>query len=185
MTASSAQRRAATRSPPARAAPALKDALQRRVLGHGTQLRPGLDRVPRRRSIAGGQGRDGQRRVALGRGNPTQLGGGLDGRVGGGPGRRRVTLVRQHDAVAREANRLKEPIVSCLGLGHQLAELCGGTDQITLIYLCISEAPAAQPRAVPVADRVGEVASFLGERTRRDRVTGVARCASPGRRGAG
>ena len=144
-------------------------------MGHGTQLRPGLARVARRRSIAGGQGRAGQRRVALGRGNPTQLGGGLDGRVGGGPGRRRVTLVRQHDAVAREANHLEEPIVSCLGLGHQLAELCGGTDQITLIYLCISEAPAAQPRAVPVADRVGEVASFLGGRTRRDRVTGVAR----------
>ena len=53
--------------------------------------------------------------------------------LGGGPGRRRVTLVRQHDAVAREANRLKDHIVSRLGLGHQLAELCGGTDQITLI----------------------------------------------------
>ena len=61
--------------------------------------------------------------------------------------------------------------MSCLGLGHHLAELCGGSDQIALIHLCISEAPAAQPRAVPVTDRVGEVASFLGGRARRDRVT--------------
>jgi hypothetical protein len=36
--------------------------------------------------------------------------------------------VRQHHAVAPEAIHLKDPIVSCPGLGHQLAELCGGTD---------------------------------------------------------
>ena len=41
--------------------------------------------------------------------HPAQLGGGLDGRVGGGPGRSRVTLVRQREALAREASRLEIP----------------------------------------------------------------------------
>ena len=106
--------------------------LHRRVLGHGTHIRPGLDRVPQRRNIPIGLCRKSQCRVAQGGSNPTQLGGALDGRGGGGPGRRRVTLARQHDAAAREANHLNETIVSGLGLGDQLAELCGGTDQITL-----------------------------------------------------
>jgi len=116
-------------------------------------VRPGLGRVLQRRSIPGGQGRESQRRVAGARVDPTQFGGGLDGRVGGGPGPTRVTLKRQHDALVREASCLKDPIVSCLGLGHQLAELCGGSDQITLISLCHSEAPAAIARVEPVADR--------------------------------
>ena len=54
--------------------------------------------------------------------------------------------------------------MSCLGLGHQLAELCRGTDQITLKYLCHSEAVAALARTETVTDRLGQVASFLGER---------------------
>ena len=41
------------------------------------------------------------------RGHPAKLGGGLDGRVGGGPGRSRVTLVRQCDALRREAIALQ------------------------------------------------------------------------------
>ena len=46
-----------------------------------------------------------QRPVGDARVKPAKLGGGLDGRVGGGPGRSRVTLVRQRDALAREAIR--------------------------------------------------------------------------------
>ena len=135
-------------------------------------MSPGrLARVQRRRDIAGGQGRESQRRVRVARDNRTHLGGGLDGRVGGGPGRTRITLVRQHDAPDRETARLEESIVGGFGLGHQLGELCGGSGQIALPYLCRSEAPAALARVVPVADRVGEVASFLTGRARRDRVT--------------
>ena len=61
-----------------------------------------------------------------------QRGGGLGGRVGGGPGRSDVTLVRQRDAPVREASRPPDLIVSCLGLSGDLAELCGGSSQITL-----------------------------------------------------
>ena len=107
VTASSAQRRAATRSPPASAACAPISALHRRRRGQDTQMLPGrLARVLRRRGIAGGQGRGSQRRVGDARGHPAKLGGGLDGRVGRGPGRTRVTLPRQCDALAREAVRL-------------------------------------------------------------------------------
>ena len=58
-----------------------------------------------------------------------------------------------------------------VGLGDHLAELCGGSGQIALHHLCQTEAPAARTRDEPVADRVGEVASFFGGRARRDRVT--------------
>jgi hypothetical protein len=78
--------------------------------------------------------------------------------------------------VARAAIHLNEHIVSCLGLGHQLGELCGGSDQITSKYLCHSEAVAALARPERVADRLGEIASFFGERAPRDRVTGGDRC---------
>jgi hypothetical protein len=61
--------------------------------------------------------------------------------------------------------------VSGSGLGHQLGELCGRTGQITLKYLCDSKAEAAPPRAEPVADRVGEIASLFGGRAHRQRVT--------------
>ena len=76
-----------------------EDSLQPRRLGHGTHEWPArLGRVLRRRSIAGGQGRYSQHVVGGDRFKPAQLGSGLDGRVGGGPGRRVVTLVRQRDA---------------------------------------------------------------------------------------
>ena len=133
-TASSAQRRAATRSPPASAASALRTALHRRRLGQGTHVWPGrLGRVLRRRSIAGGQGRDSQRAVGGARFKPAKLGSGLDGRVGGGPGRRGVTLVRQRDAPAHEAIHPPDLIVSCLGLVGHRGELCYRSGQITLI----------------------------------------------------
>ena len=53
--------------------------------------------------------------------------------------------------------------------GHR-AELCGGSGQITLHPPRHSEAPAALARVEPVTDRVGEIASFLTGRARRDRV---------------
>ena len=96
------------------------------IWGKALSVRPGLGASravaasPAARAAQPTPSRPGPRQSA-------KLGGGLDGRVGGVPGRSRVTLVRQRGAVAREANRLKEPIVSCPGLGHQLAELCGGT----------------------------------------------------------
>ncbi len=71
------------------------------LAGEDLHVLPGrVGRVLRRRSIAGGQGRDSQRRVGVARGGSAKLGGGLDGRVGSGPGRTRVTLPRQYGALA-------------------------------------------------------------------------------------
>ena len=112
-----------------------------------------------------------------------RLGCGLQAGVGRGAGRIRLTLPRQHGALVREANRLEEPIVSGLGLGGHRTELCDGSSQIALVYLCQPQADAAVARVEPVTDRVGEVASFFGGRARRDRVTGGDRCVrllSPG-----
>jgi hypothetical protein len=61
--------------------------------------------------------------------------------------------------------------VVCVGLGYHLAELRHGADQIALDALRHTEAPAALTRIEPVADRIGEVATFFGGRARRDRVT--------------
>ena len=102
---------------------------------------------------------------------PAKLGSGLDGRVGGGPGRSDVTLVRQHEAPAYDAIHPPDLIVSCLGLVGHRDELCDASGKITLIYLCDSEVPAAPACVKPVTDRVGEIASLLGGRARRDRVT--------------
>src|SRR6202035_5823028 len=86
-------------------------------------------------------------------------------------GRTRVTLVCECEALRREANRLMKPVVSCVGLGHQLGELRGGTGQITLPALCDSEAPTALERVEPVTDRLGEIASFLTGGAHRDQIT--------------
>ena len=100
-----------------------------------------------------------------------KLGSGLDGRIGGGPGRGRrypgaparspgprgYPPSRSH----RELPRPRRPprrIVRPLRPDHP--------DEL---YHC--EVPAAQARVEPVTDRVGEVASFFGGRARRDRVT--------------
>ncbi len=110
-----------------------EDAPRRRRLGRGTRVWPGrLGRVQRRRGIAGGQGRCSQRPVGEARFEPAQLGSGLDGRVGGGPGRRGVTLVCQRGALARELVRREDLIVSCLGLVGHRGELCYRFGQITL-----------------------------------------------------
>ncbi len=104
--------------------PRTDDAPHRRSRGQDTHVLPGrLGRVQRCRSIAGGQGRGSQRRVGVARGLSAKLGGGLDGRVGGGPGRTRVTLPRQYDALAREAIRPPDLIVSCLSLNGHRAEI--------------------------------------------------------------
>ena len=54
----------------------------------------------RRFDIAGGQGRGSRRPVGEARYKPAKLGSGLDGRVGGGPGRSRFTLVGQQRSPA-------------------------------------------------------------------------------------
>ena len=92
-----------------------------------------LGRVLRRRGIAGGQGRYSQRVVGGARFKPAKLGSGLDGRVGSGPGRSDVTLVRQRDAAAQEAIHPPDLIVSRLGLVGHRGELCYRSGQITLI----------------------------------------------------
>ncbi len=43
--------------------------------------------------------------------------------MGGGPGRSRMTLTCQHEALAREAMLLLDPIVSCLGVGNCVPEV--------------------------------------------------------------
>src|SRR5581483_4760129 len=129
------------------------------------------------RSIATGHGRETQRRVAVGCVSPANFGGTVDGRLGGGSGRGRLTLQRQHDALAPDALQLHDPIVSGSGVGQQIGDMCGGASEFALMYLCPSETVAAYPRVVPVADGVGEVASFFGGGARRERISGVVRCA--------
>ena len=132
-TASSAQRRAAIRSPPASAACALMGRRCAANPGTNTPVLPGRrGRVQRRHNIAGGQGRDSQREVTNARDEPAELGRGLEARVGRGAGRDRLTLPRQRGALVREAIRLKDPIVGGLGLGGHRAELCDGSGQIAL-----------------------------------------------------
>ena len=150
----------------------------RRVPGQNTPVLPGRrGRVQRRPNIASGQGRVSQRKVTNARGEPAELGRGLQAGLGRGAGRSCVTLPRQRGALMREANRLEEPIVGGRGLGGHRAELCDGSSQIALERLCQTQAHAAVPRVGPVTDSVGEVASFFGGHARRDRVTGGDCCA--------
>ena len=62
-----------------------------------------------------------------------------------------------------------------VGLGGHLADLCDGRGQIAPHHLCHTEAPATETRVEPVAKRLGEIASFLGGRARRDRIAGDER----------
>ena len=104
----------------------------RRAAGH-TQVLPILRTCIRRRtSISRGQGRGSQRRVTKARGSPAKVARGLDGRVGRGPGRTRVTPVGECIAPAGEADGPVDQIVSRLGLIGDRAELCGSSDQIAL-----------------------------------------------------
>ncbi len=129
-----------------------------------------LSRVLRRRDIAGGQGRDSQHVVSGARFEPTKLDGGLDGLVGGGPGRRDVTLVREDDTPAHEAIHPPDLIVSCLGLVGHRGELCyPPADRLDLFVRL--RGTSGTGALEPVTDRVGEIASLLGGRTGRDRVT--------------
>ena len=57
------------------------------------------DRIVRRGNVARGEGRDSQRRVGEAREEPAELRRGLDGRVGRGPRRTRVPVVRQHEGL--------------------------------------------------------------------------------------
>ena len=73
----------------------------RHMQGQDPQVPRGRPARVRRRGIPGGQGRDAQRRVGEARNIPTQLDRSLDGRVGRGPCRSRVTLIRECPALAR------------------------------------------------------------------------------------
>ena len=102
---------------------------------------------------------------------PPNLGRGLDGRVGVGAGRTRLTLVRElRGPGSARLTALRGLIVSRLGLGGQVGELCGGSRRIALEYLRF-QGRGGTGASPPVADRVGEVASFFGGRARHDRVT--------------
>ena len=61
--------------------------------------------------------------------------------------------------------------MSRLGLGGHSRELCDGSGQIALVTCAIPRHKRHWREVRPVADRVGEVASFFGGRARRDRVT--------------
>ena len=174
-TASSAQRRAAVRSPRASAVWATVD-VHRRDGRLTAQLLPGhLAGIRRCRSIAGGQGWPTPTPRSGALDEPAELGGGLDGGAGRGPGRARITLVGQRVALTEQAVHPPQHVVRCLRVGHQLAELRGGSDQVAPHHLCPTQAKAARTGAVPVADRVGKVASFLAGRAPRDRITGQKR----------
>ena len=110
----------------------------------------------------------------------------LEGRLGRRPGRGHLTLVCECHALAPEAespcrSRREPPrprppprrIVRRLRPNRRCH------------HLRHPEVKATQTRVEPVADRVGEVASFLGGRAHRDRVTRDVGAAAPAGRGSG
>ena len=118
-TASSAQRRAAVEIAARQRGlrPSRCDLHRRHGAGHSAAARPPRSRPapPQHRR------RPGPRQPTLRSRRPgelAQLRGGLDGRVGRGPGRARVTLVRQHVCPGRRGRAPSRHIVSCLGLGR-------------------------------------------------------------------
>ena len=87
----------------------------------------GLARLVRRCTIPGGQGREPHRcvpeyRVPLGK-----LRAALKGRLGRRSGRGRLTPVCQCQALTDEAGHPGDLVVTRLGLGGHLAELCDGS----------------------------------------------------------
>ena len=186
-TASSAQRRAATRSPP----PARPGHSRRAAMPPCHALTtlmslPGrLARLVRRRDIAGGQGRDSQRRVGRARVPSAKLRGGLEGRVGRGSGRGRLTLVRQCHALTSEADHPaashREPPRPRRPPRRIVRRLRPDRPE----QLCHPEVKATQARVEPVTDRVGEVASFFGGRAQPRSGHPRRGAASPARRGSG
>ena len=107
----------------------IPDALQcRRATTHDNHvLEGGLARLVHRRAIPGGQGRESQRRVPHCREPPAKLRAALKGRLGRRAGRGRLTLVCECQALTAEAEHPADLVVSRLGLGRHLAELCGGS----------------------------------------------------------
>ena len=95
----------------------------------------------------------------------------LEGRLSRRSGCGRLALVCEYDAPAPEAAHPPDLIVSRRGLGRHVAQLFVSSDQIAICPLRQPEPKAALTRVGPVADRVGEVASFFGRRARRERVT--------------
>ena len=74
---------------------------------------------------------------------PTKLGADLERRVGRDPSRAHLAPVGEGNAEGLEAGKLVPGIVCRLALGHCLAELCDGSDQIALHHLCPPEVQAA------------------------------------------
>ena len=107
----------------------IPDALQcRRATTHDNHvLAGGLARLVRRRAIPGGQGRESQHYVPEYRAPSAKLRAALKGRLGRRSGRGRLTLVCECHALTPRLVTLHDLVVSRLGLGGHLAELCDGS----------------------------------------------------------
>ena len=105
--------------------------------------------------IPGGQGRESQHHVAHPREQPAKLRAGLEGRLGRRSGRRRLTLICESVPRLPRLHHPPDLIVSRLGLGRHLAELCGGSGQI------------AAATSAPSRARSGTDASWTCRRSRR------------------
>ena len=132
-TASSAQRRAAIRSPPANAACARM--ARRFAAKPGAKLPCSQAAAVASRAVSTSPA---ARAACPNAAYPilattrAEFGRELEARLGRGPGRNRVTLPRQRGALVREASRLIERIVIGLGLGCHRTELCEGFGQFAL-----------------------------------------------------
>ena len=81
--------------------------------------------------IPGGQGRKSQPLIAHTHEHPAKLRAGLRRRLGRRSGRIRRPLICEDDAPTPEAAHPPDLIVSRLGLGRHLAQLCDSPGQIT------------------------------------------------------
>src|SRR4029078_7755418 len=95
----------------------------------------------------------------------------LEGRLCRRSSAGRVTLICEDDAPTPEAGNPPDLIVSRRGPGRHLAQLFDSSDQITSCPLREPQPKAAHTRVGPIADCVGEIASFFGGRADRERVT--------------
>ena len=108
----------------------------RRHATHDTGVLPGgLTQLVHRCTIPGGQGRHPQSHVPERCQPPAMLRAALNGRLSRRPGRGRLTLPCECQALAPEAEHPVDLVVGGLGLGGHHAELCDSPGQITLHHL--------------------------------------------------